>query len=58
MDQMWCEDAQRMEHLIVDVAEKTGEVIACDLGETNTVPGFLRRLDLIAAEVLNRGRLQ
>ena len=44
-----------MEHLVLEVAEKTGEVIACDLGEVNTVPGFLQRLDTIAAEVLNRG---
>jgi hypothetical protein len=42
----------------LEVAEKAGEVIACDLGESNTVSGFLRRLDMIAAEVLSRGRLQ
>jgi hypothetical protein len=47
-----------MERLVLDVAEKAGEVIACDLGESNTVPGFLQRLDMIATEVLNRGRLQ
>jgi hypothetical protein len=58
LDQMSVEDCNRMEHIILEVAEKAGEVIACDLGESNTVAGFLRRLDLIAAEVLNRGRLQ
>jgi hypothetical protein len=58
LDQMSVEDSKRMERMILEVAEKTGELIACDLGETNTVPGFLRRLDMIAAEVLNRGRLQ
>jgi hypothetical protein len=58
LDQMSLEDCNRMERVILEVAEKTGELIACDLGETNTVAGFLRRLDLIAAEVLNRGRLQ
>jgi hypothetical protein len=58
LDQMSVEDSKRMERVILEVAEKTGELIACDLGETNTVPGFLQRLDMIAAEVLNRGRLQ
>jgi hypothetical protein len=58
LDQMSVEDCELMERLIVEVAEKTGEVIACDLGEVNTVPGFLQRLDMIAAEVLTRGRLQ
>ena len=55
---MSVEDCNRMERLILEVAEKAGEVIACDLGEVNTVPGFLQRLNMIAAEVLNRGRLQ
>jgi hypothetical protein len=58
LDQMSVEDCNRMERLILEVAEKAGEVIACDLGEVNTVPGFLQRLNMIAAEVLNRGRLQ
>lgn len=58
LDQMSVEDCNRMEHLVLEVAEKTGEVIACDLGEVNTVPGFLQRLDTIAAEVLSRGHLQ
>jgi hypothetical protein len=58
LDQVSIEDCNRMERVILEVAEKTGEVIACDLGETNMVAGFLRRLDLIAAEVLSRGRLQ
>jgi hypothetical protein len=58
LDQMRVEDCNRLERLIMEVAEKTGEVIACDLGTTNTVPGFLRDLDMIAAEVLARGRLQ
>jgi hypothetical protein len=58
LDQMSVEDCNRMERLVLDVAEKAGEVIACDLGESNTVPGFLQRLDMIATEVLNRGRLQ
>ena len=57
LDQMSVEDCNRMEHLVLEVAEKTGEVIACDLGEVNTVPGFLQRLDTIAAEVLSRGHL-
>ena len=58
LDQMSVEDCNQMERLILEVAEKTGEVIACDLGEVNTVPGFLQRLDMIAADVRNRGRLQ
>jgi hypothetical protein len=56
MDQMSGEDAQRMKHLIVDVVEKTGEIIACDLGEANTMPGFIRDLNRVAAEALARGR--
>jgi hypothetical protein len=58
LDQMSTEECNRLERVILEVAEKTGEVIACDLGESNTVAGFLRRLDMVAAEVLNRGRLQ
>ena len=38
LDQMSVEDCNQMERLILEVAEKTGEVIACDLGEVNTVP--------------------
>ena len=33
------------------------QLIATDCGEANTVAGFLRDLDAVAARALNRGRL-
>jgi hypothetical protein len=58
LDRMSAEDSERMERVLLEVAEKAAEIIACDLGEDNTVEGFLQNLDAIAAQALARGRLQ
>jgi hypothetical protein len=58
LDRMSAEDCRQMERVILEVVEKTGQLIASDLGESNTVAGFLRDLDAVAARTLARGRLQ
>ena len=40
LDSMSAEDCNRMERVVLEVIEKTGEPIATDFGEFNTVPGF------------------
>jgi hypothetical protein len=52
---MSAKDCKRMERVVLEVVDKTGQLIATDCGEFNTVAGFL---DAIAARALNRGRLQ
>jgi hypothetical protein len=58
LDQMSAEDCERMERVVLEVVDKTGQLIATDCGEFNTVAGFLGDLDAVAARSLNRGRLQ
>ena len=58
LDSMTAEDCNRMERAVLEVIEKTGELIATDFGEFNTVAGFLLDLDAVAARALARGRLQ
>jgi hypothetical protein len=40
LDQMSAEDCEQMQGVILEVIEKTGELIATDFGEFNTVGGF------------------
>ena len=58
LDQMSADDCAQIERVVLEVVDQTGQLIATDCGESNTVAGFLRDLDMIAADVLNRGRLQ
>jgi hypothetical protein len=58
LDRMSAEDCKQMERVILEVVEKTGQLIATDCGESNTVAGFLRDLDAVAARTLARGGLQ
>ena len=58
LDSMSAEDCERMERMILDVVEKTGQLIATDCGESNTVTGFLGDLAAVADRALARGRLQ
>lgn len=58
LDSMSAEDCEQIEGVVLDVVDQTGQLIAADCGESNTVAGFLRDLAMIAADVLNRGRLQ
>jgi hypothetical protein len=57
LDPMSVEEAEQIEHVILLVVEKTGQVIVSDLGEANSVQGFLQDLDKVAAEAIARGRL-
>jgi hypothetical protein len=58
LDRMSAEDCKQIERVILEVVEKTGQLIATDCGESNTVAGFLLDLDAVAARALARGRLQ
>jgi hypothetical protein len=57
LDPMSVEQVEQIEHVILLVVEKTGQVIVSDLGEANSVQGFLQDLDKVAAEAIARGRL-
>ncbi len=58
LDSMSAADCEQIERVVLDVVDITGQLIATDCGESNTVAGFLADLNTVAARVLNRGRLQ